>query len=261
MKKKIIIANWKMNLGLPETKILTKEILAGLEKNPSILERLDLVFCPAFPLIHLVKSLINESKKFKNKIAVGAQDVFWEEAGAYTGEVSPRLLYQLGCRYVIIGHSERREILKETDEMVHQKAKTCLLNHLIPIVCVGETFDERQKGLKDLRVIIQVSGALEGVGLETNQNIIIAYEPVWVIGSGQAVDPTEAEYTHRVILQRLIDFYSLPIVKNNIHLIYGGSVDSKNIKKFLEQETIDGALIGGASLKAEEFLRILSEVQ
>jgi len=260
MKRKIIIANWKMNLGLKETEVLTKDILIGLKKNLSVLEKVDLVLCPTLLLIPLVKSLIDKNRGLKDKIDVGAQDTFWEDWGAYTGEVSPSLLRQLNCRYVIVGHSERREIFKETDEMVHQKVRACLINDLVPIICVGETFEERQRGFKDFRIINQVSKALEGIKLGANQKLVIAYEPVWVIGSGQAVDPTEVEYTHRIINQRLVDLYPLPIVRNNVRIIYGGSVDSTNVRKFLEQETVDGVLVGGASLKAQEFLRILELV-
>ncbi len=249
-----------MNLGLHETEILIKDILLGLEKNLKIIKNIDLVLCPTFPLISMTKALIDKSRILRDRVRLGAQNMFWEEWGAYTGEVSPSLLYQIGCRYVIIGHSERREVLKETDEMIHQKVKLSISNNLIPIICVGETFEERQKGFKDFRIISQISKALEGVKLGAHQEIVIAYEPVWVIGSGQAVDPAEAEYTHRVIFQRLIDFYPLPIVRNNIRLIYGGSVDSKNVREFMEQETVDGILVGGASLRAEKFLEILSKV-
>ena len=255
MKKNIIIANWKMNLGLSQTISLTKDILNGLKKIKKDWSKIDIVFCPSFPYLAEVNNLVK-----RLKIDFGAQDCFWEERGAYTGEISPLQLKEMGCRYVIIGHSERRLNLNEDDEMVHKKVKAALDIGLIPILCVGETFEERQKGIKDYVIINQVSRALEGIDLKASQQLVIAYEPVWVIGTGQAVSPEEAEYVNRIILQRVIDLYPLPIVRNNIRIIYGGSVDRLNIKNFIEQETIDGVLVGGASLKAAEFVEIINRL-
>lgn len=252
MKKNIIIANWKMNLGSKETETLTKDIINGLKKIKKI-EKIEVVLCPSSTAMSTINNLTS-----KSPISLGAQNCFWEERGAYTGEISPAQLKELGSQYIIIGHSERRSHLKETDEMIHQKIKITLEVGLTPILCVGETFEERQRGVKDYVIINQVSKALEGLRLKTDQQLIIAYEPVWVIGSGQAVKPEEAEYINRVILQRVIDFYPLPIVRNNIRLIYGGSVDHTNVAEFMKQETIDGILVGGASLKAAEFVEIIN---
>ncbi|MGC9048948.1 MAG: triose-phosphate isomerase [Patescibacteria group bacterium] len=255
MKKNIIIANWKMNLGLAQTISLTKDILNGLKKIKKDWSKIDIVLCPSFVYLSEVKKLI-----MKSNIELGAQDCFWEERGAYTGEISPAQLKEIGCRYLIIGHSERRQNLNETDEMIHKKVKAALESDLVPILCVGETFEERQRGVKDYVIINQVSRALDGINLKANQQLIIAYEPVWVIGTGQAVNPTEAEYVSRVILQRIIDLYPLPIVRNNIRIIYGGSVDQTNVKNFVEQETVDGILVGGASLKAAEFVAMINHL-
>lgn len=251
MKRKIIIANWKMNLGLPQTILLTKDILNGFKKNKDDFSKIDIVLCPSFTYLSEIKKIVT-----KSNIALGAQNCFWEERGAYTGEISAFQLKEMGCQYVIIGHSERRQYLNETNEMIHQKIKSALENGLIPILCVGETFDERQKGVKDYVILNQVGRALEGISLKAYQQLIIAYEPVWVIGSGQAVKPEEAEYANRIILQKVIDLYPLPIVRNNIRIIYGGSVDRTNVRNFVQQETIDGVLVGGASLRAEEFIKM-----
>jgi len=252
MKKKIIIANWKMSLGLKETGSLTSEILKGLKKIKN-LQNLEIVLCPSFIALPMVKELVKNSSL---PIFLGAQNVFWEEKGAYTGEVSVSMLKELGVNYIIVGHSERRDYLKEDDEMVHKKIRIVLDYNLIPILCIGETFEERQLGQKDYVIIKQLSTSLEGINFEKNDQLVIAYEPVWVIGSGQAVAPEEAEYTNQVIIQRLIDLFPMELVKNNFRIIYGGSVDSTNIKNFARRK-IDGFLVGGASLEALEFLKII----
>jgi triosephosphate isomerase (TIM) len=252
MKKSIIIANWKMNLSFQEAKILAKKIIKGT-KEISSSNNLEVVICPPFMSLPAVVKFFGPKKDF---LFCGAQDCFWEEQGGFTGEVSPVDLKEIGCDYVILGHSERRNILKETDEMVHKKVRAALNSGLIPIICVGETRQEREKGLKEQIIINQITQALEGIRLNPHQKIILAYEPVWVIGSGQAMDPLEAEYMSKIIKQRMIDLYPLPIVNNNLCIIYGGSIDAQTAKDFLNQETIDGVLVGGASLKAEEFIKI-----
>ncbi len=256
MKKNIIIANWKMQLSFKQAKVLAKEILTRLkkiekEKRKSI--DFDVVLCPPFMSIPEVTKVFGSKKKI---LSCGAQDCFWEEKGGFTGEISALCLKELNCAYVILGHSERRQFLGETDEMIHKKIKTALNVGITPIVCIGETREERDKGLKESTILSQVSRALEGITLKARQKIIIAYEPVWVIGSGQAVSAEEAEYMAKVILQRIIDLYPLPIVHNNIRIIYGGSVDSNTVKSFINQETINGVLVGGASLKADEFVKM-----
>ncbi|MCX7778702.1 MAG: triose-phosphate isomerase [Patescibacteria group bacterium] len=255
MKNKIFIANWKMSISLTETENLTKEILAALKKIKN-LGNLEIVLCPSFTALPKVGELI---KKTEMPICLGAQDVFWEERGAYTGEISVLMLKELGVKYIIVGHSERRNYLKEDDEMIHKKVKVILNHGLIPILCVGEKFEERQIGQKDFVIIQQVSAALDGIHFDEKNQIVIAYEPVWVIGSGQAVEPTEAEYTHRVIKQRLIDFLPIDFIENNVRIIYGGSVEQNNVSDFLEQENVDGVLVGGASLKTDEFLSMIKK--
>lgn len=260
MKRKIIIANWKMRPNLKESQNLVKGVLKYLEKSKEKkkLAKLDIVLCPSFTSL----SAVPQMSKFKalHNVFLGAQDCFWEEKGEFTGEISPAWLKEAGCKYVIIGHSERRQYLDETDEMVHKKVKAVLSTGLIPVICVGETLDQRQRGLKDYVVLEQISQALSGVTLEKKQRIIIAYEPVWVIGSGHAITSEEAEYMSKVILQRTIDLFPLDFVKNNIRIVYGGSVDHDNVKSFVDQDTIDGALVGGASLQAKEFVKICEAI-
>ncbi|MFH1173321.1 MAG: triose-phosphate isomerase, partial [bacterium] len=215
----------------------------------------EIVICPSFISLQEVGAMIR-----KNNLKLGAQDVFWEEKGAYTGEVSPLMLEEMGCEYVIVGHSERRKYLGETDEMIHRKTRVALEENLIPILCVGETFEERQEGSKDYVIIRQLTGALEGLSIKPDQQLVIAYEPVWVIGSGQAVSPEEAGLAKDLIRQTLLDLFPLDIIDNNIRIIYGGSVDHTNVKPFLEEARLQGVLVGGASLNAQEFINIVKSI-
>ncbi len=253
-KKPIIIANWKMNPGFKNGEVLINDIVKLLKKSKKRkgLLTIDIVFCPPFV------SLAEAAKKIKsiNGLFLGAQSCFWEEKGEFTGEISPVWLKEIGCQYVVLGHSERRLNLGETDEMVHKKVKAALQIGLVPVVCVGETLEERHKGLKDYVILEQVSRALEGISLNSDQKIIVAYEPIWVIGSGRAVSPEDAEYTAKVLLQRMVDLFPLPIVRNNIRILYGGSVDSTNIKSFIDEPTINGVLVGSVSLRAQEFVKM-----
>ena len=243
MSKTIIMANWKMKLYGKEAEELAEEFTKLYKPFGEV----EVVLCPDYLNLQTV------SKKIKGKeIKLGAQDCFWEESGAFTGEVSPRSLKEVGCEYVIIGHSERRTFLGETDEMVNKKVLAVLKEGLIPVICVGETFEERQEGNKDFVVMNQVSKALEGVDIGNNE-LVIAYEPVWVIGSGQAVMPEEAEHTHQVIRQVLVDKFELDTVKEKIRIIYGGSVEPLNIQGFLAMNNIKGVLVGGASLDSNIF--------
>ncbi len=253
MKKPVVISNWKMNPGFKNGGILIDDILKLLKKSKKKkeLSNIDVVFCPPFTNLPEVANKIKRTEG----LFWGAQDCFWEEKGEFTGEISPVWLKEMGCQYVILGHSERRLNLGETDEMVHKKVRAALQVGLIPIVCVGETFEQRQKGLKDYVILEQTSRALDGINLKPEQKIIVVYEPIWVIGSGQAVAPDDAEYTGKVLLQRMIDIFGL-MAKDNIWILYGGSVDPTNIKSFIEQPSVDGVLVGSVSLKPEEFVKM-----
>ncbi|MBT3689931.1 triose-phosphate isomerase [bacterium] len=247
MKKNIIIANWKMSLTDLEAIELSKKLVKKLKKQNEV----DVAICPSHTALDRVASEIKRSE-----IKLGAQNCFWEDTGSFTGAISPKVLNELNCSYVIIGHSERREHLNETDGMVNKKVKAALANNLIPIICVGETFSERQEGHKDFKIMEQVSKAIKDVELN-NKEIIIAYEPVWVIGSGQAVEPVEAEHTMQVIRQVIIDNFSPEIFDTQVRLIYGGSIDKDNILEFVNQPSIEGALVGGASLDVDKFVPII----
>jgi triosephosphate isomerase len=256
MKKKIFVANWKMNLTVVETEKLAEELSQGLRSLAR--EEVEIVLCPAFPALDNLSLILQKENPANLKI--GAQDVFWEEKGAFTGEVSVKMLKEADCRYVIVGHSERRKNLGETDEMINKKVKILVENDLTPIVCIGETFEERQKGIRDVVVARQTAAAMDGVELFGNKKVIIAYEPVWVIGTGQAVDPEDAEHSHRMIKEALLEIFPVDIVEKHFQIIYGGSIDSKNIKDFVDRENIEGVLVGGASLRAEEFVKMIKAI-
>lgn len=242
----LVIANWKMKLGIDDSLALAKALKRLRVGDQKV------VVCPSFVSLTDVGGVLKGTK-----IALGAQDCFWESEGAFTGEISAKQIRQVGCQYVIIGHSERRHVLKETDEMIHKKIRMAVSAGLTPIVCVGETFDERQNGAKDYILIQQTTRALQGIEIDSAQQIIIAYEPVWVIGSGQAIEPAEAESTHQVIRQTLFDLFPATVVNSNIHIVYGGSVDADNVAGFTGLAHTSGVLVGGASLNVDAFAAII----
>ena len=250
----LVVANWKMSLTLLESVTLAKNISSAFTKF-KLKEHLELVLCPTYPALPQVAEVLK-----KKEINLGAQDVFWKPLGPYTGEVSPRILAELGVSHIIIGHSERRQYLKETEAMIQQKVLATLAEKLIPVLCVGETFAERQAGQKDLVIARQVTSALNGVTLGPGLNIVIAYEPVWVIGSGQAVEPKEASDTALVIRHTLLDFFSPSVIDKQVKIIYGGSVDPTNINDFVGQGSLAGVLVGGASLEAKRFINLMNKL-
>ena len=268
-KQKIVIANWKMKLTLAETLELAQKMkikfatsppadakaLAGKQSSPSKGEgeiKGSAVICPNFISLQEVKKILKGGK-----VKLGAQDVFWEEKGAYTGEISPGMLVEAGCEYVIVGHSERRKYLLENYEMIHLELKAVLnIGKLIPIVCIGESGDERKTDRRDFVLADQLNQALSGIKILSDEQIIIAYEPIWAIGSGIAIEPAEAEYAHKIIRLTLNDIFGVETVNNNFRIIYGGSIDSKNVKDFAGIENLDGLLVGGASLDADEFYKV-----
>ena len=249
-KRKIVIANWKMSLTLRESIQLAKDVSVENAKAKNI----DIVVCPSFTALPSVGPLLPKH------IALGAQDVCWEEKGAYTGAIAPRLLHEMGCRYVIIGHSERRQYFHETDAMVNKKVLATIRAGLIPIICVGENGDERRNGQKDHIVMRQVVEAIRGVVLVGAQELIVAYEPVWVIGSGQAVGSDDAEHMSQVIRHTIADTIPPATMEHHCRVLYGGSVDAKNVADFTKRSVIDGVLVGGASLKSGSFSGILAAV-
>ena len=250
MRKPIIVGNWKMNLDLEDARRLIVEIRQGLRDIDE--RKIDIVVCPAF--VHL------QSVNFQLpvNIKLGAQDVFWKKGGAYTGEISPDMLKDVGCRYVIIGHSERRQ-LGETDEMINKKISVLLDRDLFPILCLGETKEEKEKNLGDSKIKEQVIKDLEGIKTQVVEKVIIAYEPVWAIGTGKAAKGEEVNKTAKLIRKVIEGRYS----KNQadkIRILYGGSVDQRNVKEFVNQSQIDGVLVGETSLKANKFIKIVEQV-
>jgi triosephosphate isomerase (TIM) len=249
-KGKIIIGNWKMKKGLAETFVLAKEMVEKFKNFPD--KSKDIVVCPTSVALTETAKILK-----KSGIEMGAQNVFWEDRGAYTGEVSPQMLIEAGCRYVIIGHSERRKYLLENYAMIHQKVREVLNSeNLIPIVCIGEENEDRKTDRRDFVLINQLQQALGGIDISSKQQIIIAYEPVWAIGSGTVIQPSEAKYAHKIIRLALDDMFGMKVIENNFRIVYGGSVSSKNVKQFSNLENMDGLLVGGASLDADEFYKI-----
>lgn len=216
----------------------------------------EIVACPSFCALERIHQLLIASKIF-----LGAQNVFWEEKGAYTGETSIRMLKEVGCRFVIIGHSERRKYVREDDEMIDRKMVTIVKNQLTPILCVGETSEQRRQNVQDLLITDQVKRALRYVQPQLiSQKMIIAYEPVWSIYPGQPCEPDQAKEISLVIKQALIDLYPLKIVEDYFRIIYGGSITSENVNYYVDKELIEGVLIGNASLQAENFIKIIKKV-
>lgn len=252
MPKKFIVGNWKMQLTHGEAVDLARELKKLFSKD-KLSRDTEVAVAPDFLSFAEVAKILKGSD-----IVMAAQDGWYKEKGSFTGEVSLHMLKDLGCQYVILGHSERRKFLKETDGLINKKITAALQHDLTPIVCIGETFDQRKDGRKDIIIVQQVQAALKGIDILPEQTLIIAYEPVWVIGSGQAINPAEAIHTSMIIKQSLIDVLEhqdLPLVK----IIYGGSVDSQNISSFLSSDAIEGALVGGASLQAEEFMKLIKQ--
>lgn len=247
MRTPIIAGNWKMNKNIAEATALAQELRAGLAGLTGI----EKVLCPAFPALAAVSDLIRGTD-----IGLGAQNMHWEEKGAFTGEVSPLMLQGL-CRYVILGHSERRQCFGETDEGVNRKVKSALAHGLVPIVCVGETLAENEAGRTAEVVGRQVRNGLAGLTAQQVASLVIAYEPVWAIGTGRAATGAGAGAVIGLTIRgALAEMYG-EATAQAVRVQYGGSTTAANIAEFMAQPDIDGALVGGASLKAAEFIQIV----
>ena len=228
------------------------ELVSQFKDILSDSKEIDIVVAPPFTALGAVAAVLKGSP-----IGLSAQNVFWEESGAFTGEISTAMLKDVGCRYVIIGHSERRQYFSETDETVNKRLKAALKASLIPIVCIGETLAEREAE-KTLPVIEQqLKGGLKGLSLEEMETVIIAYEPVWAIGTGKTATPDQAQEVHRFIRDIIARIFSKEIA-DDTRILYGGSVKPDNVDQLMVQLDIDGALVGGASLKADAFARIVN---
>ena len=247
MRRKVIAGNWKMNM-LPNEAIKFIEEFAPLVKDT----KAEVILC--VPYVDLFYALLNAQE---TNIKIGAQNMHFEESGAYTGEISGKMLKSIGVEYVIIGHSERRQYFAETDETVNKKIKSALAVGLKPIVCVGETLEQRENGKTEEIVTNQVEKAFNNLKAEDLKNIIIAYEPIWAIGTGKTATKEEANETIAQIRKKVAEMYGQNDA-NEIIIQYGGSVKASNAKELFEMSDIDGGLVGGASLKPDEFSKIVN---
>ena len=244
MRKPIIVGNWKMNHGIAET----KEFVAAVDGK--VTDKAD--WGIATPFLDLATA-----KEGAKNLIVAAENCHFKDSGAYTGEVSVGMLKEIGVEWVILGHSERRQYFSETDEIVNQKIKIALENSLKPIVCVGETLEQKEQGETEKIITKQVELALAGLNEEQVKQIIIAYEPIWAIGTGKTATSEDANNSIKAIRNKIKELYG-EAISENISILYGGSVKSSNAKELFETSDIDGALIGGASLKLDEFEKIIN---
>jgi len=247
MRKPIVAGNWKMNKNVADAVTLVKSLMLDLAE----LRGVDIVVCPPFTALKAVADVVSGTR-----IDLGAQNMHWEKSGAYTGEISAEMLREIYCHYVILGHSERRQYFGETDEIVNKKTKAALAASLKPIVCVGETLAQREAGAMAHVIETQVRGSLAGLSKTDLQNSIIAYEPVWAIGTGKTASPAQAQEVHALI-RKLLAAISDDMVANSIRIQYGGSVKASNAKELFGQPDIDGGLIGGAALESRSFIDIV----
>ncbi|RKX92063.1 MAG: triose-phosphate isomerase [Spirochaetes bacterium] len=248
MRRAFIAGNWKMNLEKGSAVELAKALVDGTR---NITDR-DVLICPSFPLLPIVNDIVSGSN-----VWLGAQNMYYEKKGAFTGEVSADMLKSVGCEWVILGHSERRHVFHEDDSLINKKVKSAIEQGLKPILCVGELLEERESGKTEEVVKRQVVEGLKEVSPEDTAKIIIAYEPVWAIGTGKTATPEDADSIHSFIRDILRDLYNSK-VSENMRILYGGSVKPENIDSLMAKDNIDGALVGGASLKADSFLRIIN---
>lgn len=243
----IIAGNWKMHKTASEAAQLAK----GLVEKVGQVTDVEVVVCPTFTSLDAVAQAIKGSK-----IALGAQNCYWEDQGAFTGEISIPMLKEAGCKYVIIGHSERRQYFGETDEKINKKAQTLYKHGLTPIICVGETLAEREANRTEEVVSTQVKGCLAGLPADKVAASVIAYEPVWAIGTGKTATKEQAQEVHAVIRKLVAQLFSQDVA-DKVRLQYGGSVKPSNAKELMAQPDIDGALVGGAALDADSFAGIV----
>lgn len=247
MRRPLIAGNWKMNNNSAES----VELVSQLKEMISGVKEVEVVVAPPYTALGSVAAAIKGST-----ILLSAQNIFWEEKGAFTGEVSPAMLKDIGCQYAIIGHSERRQYFGETNETVNKRLKAALNASLIPLVCIGETLEEREAG-KTLAIIEQqVKEGLDGLSSGEMEKVVVAYEPVWAIGTGKTATPEQAQEAHQFIRKMLAQVFNKGVAEGT-RILYGGSVKPDNVDQLMSQKDIDGALVGGASLKADSFARIV----
>lgn len=246
-RRHFIAGNWKMNTDRASATALARALAGHVGR----MEDVDVAICPPAPFLLAVHEEIAASI-----IALGAQNMFFEKSGAFTGEISPTMLADCGCKYVILGHSERRHLFAEDDELINRKVVAALANGLNPILCVGEKLDQREAGQTQEIVGAQIRYGLVGVRPEQMRDVTIAYEPVWAIGTGRVATPDQAEEVHHFLRETLTTMYGSDLAQS-VRIQYGGSVKGDNAAGLLNKPNVDGALVGGASLKIEEFLEIV----
>ena len=244
-RKSLIAGNWKMNGSLQMATSLCSE----LADSVGSLDQVEILVCPSFPLLHVAQSVLKNTP-----VKLGAQDVDWHDQGAFTGQVSAAMLLDQGCEYVIVGHSERRAVYKEDDQETGKKASAALAAGLIPIVCVGETQSERNQQLTESVVERQLNAIFDAVDSSQLERVVVAYEPVWAIGTGLTATPEQAQTVHSFIRELL--GAKNPAATEKVRILYGGSMKPENAAELLLQQDIDGGLIGGASLNAADFSAI-----
>ncbi len=249
MRKYLIAGNWKMNGTIEETKALIDGLLTGSYDT----DKAEMVICPPYTALTTAGKMLNNSK-----IALGSQDMSVHKNGAYTAEISSEMLLTVGVSFVILGHSERRQYHAESDQQVNAKAKVAIDADLTPIICVGETLEERESGNTEAVIGKQIDGTLFEFSAELLNKSVIAYEPVWAIGTGKTATPEMAQDVHQFIRNRIAGIDKEAAEK--IQILYGGSVKPDNAKSLLSQPDIDGALVGGAALKADDFLKIINSL-
>ncbi len=247
MRKRLIAGNWKMNINSSETAELIGQII---EKSGDI-SAVDVVVAPPFTSLVSAKAAIGSSG-----IGLSSQNIHWEEKGAFTGEISAGMLKDIGCGWTIIGHSERRQYFGETDETVNKRTKMALISSIKPIVCIGETLEERDTGKTNSLLKSQLGGAFDNISEADFADTVIAYEPVWAIGTGRTATPEQTQEAHAFIRNWLKTIYSEPLAEA-CRILYGGSMKPANAKELLALPDVDGGLIGGASLKADDFSAII----
>jgi triosephosphate isomerase len=246
MRKPLMAGNWKMNKTVEEAVSMVKalkEAVAGITD-------VEILVCPTFTSLYAVNNEIKGSN-----INLGSQNLFWEAKGAFTGEISPSMVKDSGCSYAIIGHSERRQYFGETDETVNKRTKAAFANGLIPVVCVGETLEEREKDITFKVIETQIRGGMANLPAEESETVVIAYEPVWAIGTGKTATPDQAQEVHAFIRKLYKEIYK--DAADKVRILYGGSVNPKNVSELMKQPDIDGGLVGGASLEADSFAQLV----
>jgi triosephosphate isomerase (TIM) len=247
MRKPLIAGNWKMYKTVAEAVDLVEALMAGIGE----VDDREILICPPATALYPLAPLITDSP-----LQLGAQNMYGAKEGAFTGEISPAMLQELTCRYVLLGHSERRHVFGETDQLINAKMRAAFDYSLIPILCIGETKPQRDAGQAESTTLGQLQAALAGLTPEQVGSVVIAYEPVWAIGTGDTATPDDAQAMHAAIRNALAETYGTELA-DSVRVLYGGSVKPDNVDTLMSQADIDGVLVGGASLKADSFLRII----